>query len=48
MFENVRLNKASAMQKLSDMTLGDPEAVRKATQPYMPGESVPGKCSFLC
>lgn len=40
-FENVRLNKASAMQKLSDMTLGDPEAVRKATQPYMPGETVP-------
>ncbi|KUJ21459.1 FAD/NAD(P)-binding domain-containing protein [Mollisia scopiformis] len=41
MFANVRMNKASAMQKLSDMTLGDPEDLEKATQPYMPGETVP-------
>lgn len=45
MFETVRMNKASAMQKLSDMTLGDPEIIRNATQPYMPGETVPSESS---
>lgn len=43
-FENVRRNRASAMQLLSDTMINrkDTEAIRKAIQPFMPGETVPG------
>jgi salicylate hydroxylase len=44
-FENVRRNRASAMQLLSDTTVNhsDQEGIRKAVQPYMPGQTVPGE-----
>ena len=44
-FENVRRNRASAMQLLSDTTVNhsDQEAIRKAVQPYMPDQTVPGE-----
>lgn len=49
-FENVRRNRASAMQLLSDTTVNhsDQEAIRKAVQPYMPGQTVPGECLLDC
>lgn len=48
-FENVRRNKASAMQLLSDTTVdhSDQDGIRKAVQPFMPDQCVPGGCFLI-